>query len=124
MNFTVPEIAKWSKDGSLKEMFGTGTVRPFPQPSRRPRLMLTPLFLHRPPSSLPLTVSATTTSSSRSPSARTVVRRFLLPFPSYFASLIPAFPFPCAVGDVARVMLREIVGRQTGAIKSDWSFEV
>lgn len=34
---------------------------------------------------------------------------------------------PCGadgLGDIARVMLREIVGRQNGTIKSDWSVPV
>lgn len=36
-------------------------------------------------------------------------------------------PVPCGedgLGDIARIMLREIVGRQTGEIASDWSVPV
>ncbi|BGP18549.1 hypothetical protein JCM10213_002937 [Rhodosporidiobolus nylandii] len=75
---TMPEIAKWSKDGSLKEMFGTGTaaiVSPIDGIGYNDELVKVPVGSD-------------------------------------------------GLGDIARVMLREIVGRQTGSIPSPWSFPV
>lgn len=46
-------------------------------------------------------------------------------FDSYQDKLVPVPVGADGLGDVARVMLREIVGRQTGAIKDErWSFVV
>ncbi|GAA5859040.1 hypothetical protein JCM8547_003979 [Rhodosporidiobolus lusitaniae] len=75
-NMTMPEIVKWSKDGSLTEMFGTGTA------------------------AIVSTIDGI----------------------GYQDELVKVPVGKDGLGDIARVMLREIVGRQTGAIPSEWSF--
>ncbi|GAA6000699.1 uncharacterized protein JCM10292_000551 [Rhodotorula paludigena] len=77
-NITMPEVAEAAKNGTLREIFGSGTAA---------------------------IVSCVDGIG-------------------YKDELVPV---PCGsdgLGDIARVMLREIVGRQTGAIPSDWSFPV
>ncbi|BGP42173.1 branched-chain-amino-acid transaminase bat2 [Rhodotorula kratochvilovae] len=77
-NLTMPEIVEASKNGSLKEIFGSGTAA---------------------------IVSCVDGIG-------------------YEGDLVKV---PCGedgLGDIARVMLREIVGRQTGDIPSDWSFPI
>ncbi|GAA5890844.1 hypothetical protein JCM5296_003439 [Sporobolomyces johnsonii] len=77
-NFTMPELVEASKNGTLKEVFGSGTAA---------------------------IVSCVEGIG-------------------YQDELVKV---PCGddgLGDLARVMLREIVGRQTGEIPSDWSVVV
>ncbi|KAM0790633.1 hypothetical protein ACM66B_004495 [Microbotryomycetes sp. NB124-2] len=74
-NMTMPELAKASEDGTLREVFGSGTAA---------------------------IVSCVEGIG-------------------YEDKLVPVPVGSDGLGEVARVMLREIVGRQTGEIESEWS---
>ncbi|SCV71334.1 BQ2448_2922 [Microbotryum intermedium] len=77
-NLTMPQLREASKDGTLKEVFGSGTAA-----------------IVSPVSGI-----------------------------GYESELIDVPHGEDGLGDVARVMLREIVGRQTGKIESEWSVVV
>lgn len=100
-DITMKEVKEASAKGTLREMFGSGTAA-----------IVSPIEM----------IGCVAAFERMSEALSADFQAHLLHRYEGEAVKVPVGQDGC--GDVARVMLREIVGRQTGEIPSDWSVSV